>query len=92
MSGHEFVFTVHCDNEALFETMLVDLAAGVLGRVGYGDEGVVEIVESVRSAVARGAASGGRECRVRFQAAGGELEVEVCYAGAGQWRLARRLP
>ena len=92
MSGQEFVFTVHFDNEALFETMLVDLAADVLGRIGYGDDGVVEIVESVRGAVARGAAGGYRECRIRFQAAGGELQVEVCYAGAGEWRLARRLP
>ncbi len=88
----EFLFTVSFDSETTLEPMLLELAVGVLGSIGYRTDRTSEIVESLHRALTAGAVGGRRECLVRFQVAAGELQVAVCYAGANEWQLARDLP
>jgi hypothetical protein len=66
--------------------LLDDLAAHVLAHVGSSKETVPQLTESLRKAVAEGAAGSDRRCDVRFHAQPGKLEIVVSANGGRIWQ------
>jgi hypothetical protein len=88
---HDFVFALEID-AADSGRVLSELCRAVLGHVGYGASAIAELTRAVSGALPQEGATGGRRCDVRFVARGGELQIVVACAGAGEWRTTRPLP
>ena len=73
------------------KAIVADLAAAVLGYVGYAPDAIADVTGKMRDAVA-GAARGRHSCHVAFRAHDGELEIAVRADGAAAWQTARPLP
>ena len=87
---HEFLFALELSDEALYDTMLADVARVVFGHVGCERE--AELRDELRAALKAGQAKGQRRCDVRFTAHAGELLIVVRYSGGAEWRITRRIP
>ena len=92
MSVQDFVFSLRLSDEARVDDMVVELTTNILQHSGYSAGDVDAIVADVRQALAQGAAAGLHRCELLFSAAGGELQIVVCYVGAREHRTVRRLP
>lgn len=89
---HEFLFALQLSDEPRFDAMLGELAAAVLGHVGYQAADIEELRGVLRGALASGLSNGQQRCDVQFRAQGGELHIVVAYAGGAEWRTTRPLP
>jgi hypothetical protein len=90
---HEFLFALELpDGARRLDGMLTDLAAAVLGHVGYRGEGLMEITAVLREAITAGAAGRRHRCDVAFRAHAGELQVVVSCGGRPEWRTTLTLP
>jgi hypothetical protein len=72
--------------------MVGDLAAAVLGYVGYAPDAIADVSAKLRDAVADASIGGRNGCLVAFRAHGGELRIAVRSGGADRWQTARPLP
>jgi hypothetical protein len=91
--GHEFLFALDLPaDERCLDGMLTDVAAAVLGHLGYTGERLAAITAVLRDALAAGAAPRRRRCDVTFRARGGELEIVVSGSGHPEFRTTLALP
>ena len=91
--GHEFLFALDLPaDERCLDGMLTDVAAAVLGHLGYTGERLTEITAVLRDALAAGAAPRRQRCDVTFRARGGELEIVVSCGGHNEFRTTLALP
>jgi hypothetical protein len=82
-----FLFALQLSGEPPFdEQMLGEVAARVLGSVGYGEDMAREVAAFMRGALAEGTAGGSKACEVQFAVEGRDLHVVVTCGGGGQWR------
>jgi hypothetical protein len=72
--------------------MVGDLAAAVLGYIGYGPDAIADVTTRIRDAVADASVRGRNGCLVAFRAHGGELQIAVRSGGADKWQTVRPLP
>jgi hypothetical protein len=72
--------------------IVADLAAAVLGYVGYAPEAIADVTAKLRDAVADASVSGRDGCLIAFRAHDGELRIAVRSGGADAWQTARPLP
>jgi hypothetical protein len=90
---HEFLFALELSEDARrLDGMLTDVAAAVLGHVGFSGEGVNRITAGLREALAAGAAGRQARCDVAFRAHAGELQIVVSCSGRPEWRTTVPLP
>jgi len=92
VSTHEFTFELALPEQSDSEAIVADLAAAVLGYVGYAPDAVADLTAKTCGAVADTTARGRRGCRVAFRAHGGELQIAVTNDGSPAWQTARPLP
>ena len=92
MPDQEFLFEVDLPDEARFDDMVMALAMNMLGHLGYPSGAATETLAGLHAELARGAAGGGRRCHIQIRAAGGEMQITVCYANGPEWRIRRPLP
>jgi hypothetical protein len=92
VSDQEFLFSVELSDEARFDTMLIDLAAAVLGQVGSRPADLGAVTAALRGALAADAVRTPRRCDVRFQADGGWLHVVLSCSGRPAWRTSLAIP
>ena len=92
MPAQPYVVTMSLRDAPQFDAMLGEVAASVLGHVGYGAEAVRDIMGMFRAALERSPAEGHRECDAKFLAKDGQLTIVVSYAGGREWRTTRPLP
>jgi hypothetical protein len=92
LSDHEFVFALEMSADPASDRMLDQLAATVLGHVGFAAPVIAELTAALHGALANGAAHGQPRCDVRFVAHAGALQIVVARAGAAEWRTTRPLP
>jgi hypothetical protein len=69
-----------------------DLAAAVLGYVGYAPDAIADVTAKLRAAVADASVRGRNGCLVAFRAHDGQLRIAVRSGGADSWHTARPLP
>ena len=87
MSTRDFLFALQLSGEPPFDDgLLGDVAARVLGSVGYGEDMVREVAAFMRGALAEGVAGGSSTCEVQFVVEGHDLHVVVTCVGGGVWR------
>ena len=92
MPHHEFIFELALPDQLDAVTIVADLAAAVLGYVGYTPDAIADVSAKMGDAVAGAAARGRHGCHVAFRAHGGELQIAVTSDGAAAWHTARPLP
>jgi hypothetical protein len=91
--GHEFLFALDVPADARrLDGMLTDVAAAVLGHLGYTGQRLTEITTVLRGALAAGPAPRRQRCDVAFRAHGGELEIVVSGGGQPEFRTTLALP
>jgi len=88
----EFVFELALPDQPDSNVIVADLAAAVLGYVGYAPDAIADVTAKMRDAVAGAAARGRNGCHVAFRVHDGELQIAVSSDGAGAWQTARPLP
>ena len=86
MSSYEFFLALRLSDEAPFDEMLGEVAAGVFGRVGCGERGSRDVLTRLHGALAEGVTRGLHQCEVQFLVRGGDLQVAVIFNGGGEWR------
>jgi hypothetical protein len=74
------------------KAMVGDLAAAVLGYVGYAPDAIADVTAKLRAAVADASVHGRNGCLVAFRAHDGQLRIAVRTGGADSWHTARPLP
>jgi hypothetical protein len=89
---HEFVFELALPDQPDSKAIVAELAAAVLGYVGYAPDAIADVAAKIGDAVAGAAARGRHGCHVAFRAHGGELQIAVTSDGAAAWHTARPLP
>jgi hypothetical protein len=90
---HEFLFALDVPEDArCLDGMLTDVAAAVLGHVGYTGERLAEVTASLRDALAAGTRARRHRCDVAFRAHAGELQIVVSCGGRPEWRTKLALP
>jgi hypothetical protein len=92
VTDHHFLFALKLSDQDRFDAMLGDLAARVLGHVGFAGDAIDDVLGGLREALARGFADGLQHCDVQFRAEAAELIIVVSYGGGREWRETRRLP
>jgi len=88
---HEFIFELALPDQTDATVIVADLAAAVLGYVGYAPDAIADVSAKMGDAVA-GAARGRHGCHVAFRVHDGELRIAVTSDGAAAWHTARPLP
>jgi len=88
----EFVFELALPDQPDSRAIVADLAAAVLGYVGYAPDAIADVTAKMRDAVAGAAARGPNGCHVAFRVHDGELRIAVSSDGAAAWQTARPLP
>jgi hypothetical protein len=88
----EFIFELALPDQPDARAIVADLAAAVLGYVGYAPDAVADVTAKMHEAVAGAARRGRHGCRVVFRVHGGELRIAVSSDGAAAWHTARPLP
>jgi hypothetical protein len=89
---HDFFFALDMSDEPDLDRMVAELAAAVLGHVGYTAAASEDLSRALHAALTSRLASGERRCTVRFLASGGQLQVVIAGDGAPEWRTSRPLP
>jgi len=92
VATHEFIFELALPDQSDSRAIVADLAAAVLGYVGYAPEAIADVTAKMGDAVAGAAVRGRSGCHVAFRAHGGELRIAVTSDGAAPWQTARPLP
>src|SRR5437660_902798 len=72
------------------KTLLRDLTTSVLTHLGYDRSAIADIEDQVRASMSGPRAAG--EYSVRFQAHGGEIDIDVSSGGSPLFHASRRLP
>ena len=91
MPSPDFFFSLEFSSQGVPATLLTELAAHVLSRVGSSGEAVPGLGDALQQAVAANEASGERRCDVQFRAHGGTLEILVSSNGGRIWQTSRQL-
>jgi hypothetical protein len=92
VAPHEFIFELALPDQSDSTAIVADLAAAVLGYVGYAPDAIADVTAKMGAAVAGAAARGRHGCQIAFRAHGGELRIAVTSDGAAAWQTARPLP
>ena len=93
MSTRDFLFALQLSGEPPFDDdMLGDVAARVLGSVGYGEDVVREVASFMRGALTKGMAGKLNQCEVQFVVEGRDLHVVVTCVGGQVWRTRYPIP
>jgi len=89
---HEFIFELALPDQPDSRAIIADLAAAVLGYVGYAPQAIADVTAELHVAVADASVRGRNGCLVAFRAQDGELRIAVKSGGADAWQTARPLP
>jgi hypothetical protein len=92
VATHDFTFEMALPHQSDSEAIVAELAAAVLGYVGYAPDAIADLTAKMCGAVADTTARGQRGCRVAFRAQGGELQIAVINDGTARWQDVRPLP
>jgi hypothetical protein len=88
----DFICSIKMTAAPRFDALLCEVAAGILRQARYSPAAISEILAAFRASLADHAADGLRKCDAVFRREGGQLVIDVAYAGGRQWRLTRPLP
>ncbi len=86
MSLPEFGFALHVSDARQFDTLLGDVASGILRSTGLGEAQLAELTRALGAAAAAG------PCDVDFRAAGGQLRITVTAAGKPATHFSYAIP
>ena len=92
MPPHEFIFELALPDQPDANVMVGELAAAVLGYVGYAPDAIADVAAKLREAVADASVRGRNGCLVAFRVHNGEMRIAVRSGGAEEWQTARPLP
>jgi hypothetical protein len=87
---HTFLFSLRLPGSGEFDDMIADLTENVLRHCGFPPAAISEIGGDVKAAIPAAAAQG--DLDVRFEAAGGAIDIVVSRSGREIVRTSRRLP
>jgi hypothetical protein len=88
----DFEFAVRVAEPFRLDEMLTELAGRLLGRLGYGDPDVADVVASIGAELDRGELGRADGRLLEFSTRDGQLQIVMSFAGGRTWRLARPLP